>query len=335
MNNSTTYTELNSTGIAELINSLGPKDQPIFISGAPGIGKSELIKSLDETVYDYRASYHDPGDVHGLPFRDGEYMGFLKPKDIPETGKGIFFADELPNAPRATQSALLQLMLDGHVGECHLSPNIKRVAAGNRLEDRAGVNPMISSLAARFTHIHMVADLNSWSEWAINHDINIKIIAFLRFRRELLHAFDPDQTVSPNPRAWSFVNNLLNKSLSEKVLHAAINGTVGSGAGTELIAFMRIWDDLPNVDHILMNPLQSDIPSDPSVLYALTGSIARAAKPDNLDNVIKYLDRLSEEFNIFAMQAIQSFAKSQNNLSAMQNNRAFVQWCISHQDVIL
>ena len=56
-------------------------------------------------------------------------------------------------------------------------------------------------------------NLDDWVSWAYKNGIDEKIIAFLRFRPELLFDFDPahNPVAFPSPRSWQFVHNALIK----------------------------------------------------------------------------------------------------------------------------
>src|SRR5437016_13057598 len=66
------------------------------------------------------------------------------------------------------------------------------VAAGNRDSDRAVTTRMLTPLRNRFVHLDFEVDMQEWCEWAVRSDILFEVIAFLRFRPELLSAFDRD-----------------------------------------------------------------------------------------------------------------------------------------------
>ena len=50
---------------------------------------------------------------------------------------------------------------------------------------------MPSPLANRFTHYEIEANLDDWVSWAHACGIDPRVIAFLRFRPDLLFDFDP------------------------------------------------------------------------------------------------------------------------------------------------
>ena len=77
-----------------------------------------------QNFFELRANLFDPVDVRGglkvVEQQDGTYKTkYGIPEDYPEsdyTGNVVLLVDELPNAPKATQNALLQLILDKKIG---------------------------------------------------------------------------------------------------------------------------------------------------------------------------------------------------------------------------
>ena len=94
-----------------LTQTVIPSGISAFITGAPGIGKSDLIRSvandLDLEVVDVRASLLDPVDLRGLPSIDGGETTWNQPDFLPTEGKGIIFLDEINVAPKLVQGALV------------------------------------------------------------------------------------------------------------------------------------------------------------------------------------------------------------------------------------
>jgi len=64
-------------------------------------------------------------------------------------------------------------------------------AAGNRQGDRGVTYTMPAPLANRFSHFEVDINLDDWVAWAYDNQIDERIIAFLRFRPDLLFDFDP------------------------------------------------------------------------------------------------------------------------------------------------
>lgn len=123
------------------LEALVAQKVPTFLWGAPGIGKSSIVKQIaqqkDVGFIDLRLALMDPTDLKGIPFYDKESHTALwaPPAFLPREGEGILFLDELNSAAPAVQSSAYQLILDRRVGEYVLPDGWAIVAAGNREGD--------------------------------------------------------------------------------------------------------------------------------------------------------------------------------------------------------
>src|SRR5215471_1076979 len=238
------------SAISQALRLLVAARQPVFIWSSPGAGKSSIVRQLAESLKvplkDVRALLLDPIDLRGLPFLapDGQAK-WATPDFLPRDGEGILFLDELNAAPAMVQAGCYQLVLDRKLGEYTLPDGWAIVAAGNRDSDRAATNRMPTPLRNRFVHLEFEVDLQEWCEWAIQNGIRPEVIAFLRFRPELLSAFDRDQHAFPSPRSWEFVSRILASSPDKTVEHELFAGAVGAGAATEFSGFVRMFRELP------------------------------------------------------------------------------------------
>ncbi|PIE68759.1 MAG: ATPase [Deltaproteobacteria bacterium] len=313
-----------------------PLQQPVFLWGAPGVGKSQVVRqvahNLDRELCDIRAVLLDPVDLRGLPkIGAANTTQWCAPSFLPSTGSGILFLDELNAAPPLVQAACYQLILDRRLGEYVLPDGWTVVAAGNRESDRAVTHRMPSALANRFVHLEFETDLDDWIAWAVVRDITPLLRAFLRFRPELLHAFDPTrgEKAFPSPRSWEFVAGILDAEPQHEVLHDLLSGTVGAGAASELMGFMRIYRNLPDVDDVLAAPETVPIPNDPATMYALCEAVARKSAPDTRDRIVTLAMRMPPEFSVLL---VRDAVKHDNDVVTCP---AFASWAAAHADVLM
>ncbi len=323
---------MKQSDLVAAIKALIVSERAPFVSGPPGVGKSDTVGQvaveLSRPLVDLRTTLLDPVDLRGVPSVVEGKTRWNPPEFLPTEPGTILFLDELPNAERSVQSALLQLVLDRRLGEYELPDDCPIIAAGNRVEDRAGSGRLISSLQSRFVSLAFDVDLNDWVTWASGAGIQTEIIAFLRFRPALLLDFDPARAVNPNPRGWASVSAIL-PNISRAIEHEVITGVVGEGAATELSGFLRIYRDLPDPDGVLLAPDTADVPEDPATLYALCGALARKAGAQVAERLIRYAQRLPAEFNVLLVTD-----SIRRDPAGMQQNRAFQEWTAKNSAVL-
>ena len=127
--------------------------------------------------------------------------------------RAILFLDEITSAPPAVSAAAYQLILDRRLGAYEVPEGWAIFAAGNRQGDRGVTYTMPAPLANRFSHFEVDTNLDDWVAWAYRNGIDERVIAFLRFRPELLFDFDPahNPVAFPSPRSWEFAHRGLQK----------------------------------------------------------------------------------------------------------------------------
>lgn len=247
-----------------------------MIWGPPGIGKSSVVAQVAQEhgmeMIDLRLSQLAPTDLRGLPVADNGISRWYPPEFLPREGKGILFLDELNLAPPAMQGMAQQLVLDRRVGSYVVPDRWFVWAAGNRKEDRASVFDMPAPLANRFIHLHVEPNFDSFKSYALKHNIHEHILAFLSFRPALLHKLDPQQPAWPSPRSWMMANRLYTHDMN-------ISHVVGEGAAAELAAFIKLYNQLPDVEKILQGDGNKiSFPKEPSLRYAICVALAMRAK---------------------------------------------------------
>lgn len=323
--------------IIETLKTLIEILQPVFIWGPPGIGKSQVVAQVAQqeglALIDVRAVLLDPVDLRGLPHIDDHQRACWCPPDfLPRQGRGLLFLDELNAAPPLVQAACYQLVLDRRLGEYQLPDGWRIIAAGNRETDRAVTHRMPSALANRFVHLNFEADVEEWLAWAQANGIAPEVIAFVRFRPNLLHVFDPqkEDKAFPTPRSWEFVSHIMNGRQNTHPDLELISGVVGEGAAAEFCGFLRIFRNLPDPDALLDAPDTAEVPEDPATLYAVCELLSKKTEEvDNLSRIMTYAKRLPPEFSVLLVRD----AARVN--SAIVHTPAFNEWAVAHADVLL
>lgn len=321
------------------LKHLVERKRPAFIWGPPGAGKSDVVASVAKDMglelRDVRLNLMDPVDLKGFPVvRDtgkAQQMAFVPPDFLPTKGEGILFLDEMNSAPQSVQAAAYGLILNRRLGEYQLPKGWALLAAGNRAGDRGVVNTMPSPLANRLVHIDYEVDVDDWFAWATEHGVSDVTRAFIKFRPNLLHSFNPatNERAFPSPRSWHFVDDVTQSKLSADIEYELIKGTVGEGAAAEYLAFSRTAADLPSVDEILINPDGAPIPSEPAGQYAVCTMLDRKTTANTIGRMLQYVGRMSPEFQVLYVRS----ALTANR--ALQQTKEFNAWAIANQSVLI
>jgi hypothetical protein len=291
-----------------ILAAMIPARLPLLSTGSPGIGKSDIIaQAAQQAGADLIISHpavSDPTDFKGLPWPNvdgksanfipfGEFSHALNAKNLT-----VWFFDDLGQAPPSVQAACMQLFLARRVNGHVLPDCVTFLAATNRRIDRAGVSGILEPVKSRFVSIvELEPDIDSWCNWAFSNGIPATLIAFLRYRSELLCKFEAsaDLTNSPVPRTWAHLAKVEALNLPAAIEAAVMAGSVGEGASLEYLAFRSMVKSLVNLDAILLNPDKAQIPSKPSELYATAVGLAARANDTNFARIATYATRLYVE----------------------------------------
>lgn len=269
--------------VKDLLTCMDDLPRPVMLWGPPGVGKTAVVKEVAEEkglpLRVFYAAYMEPPDIQGFPVPDREQgvTRYMPPETLDLSGEGgVLFFDEITNARRDVQTVLLEIMREGSIAGKPLT-GWHRVAAGNRVEDLAGSNTMISSLRDRLMHVELVPSLDVSSRYwlSLGGDAAPFLVGFLQFRNQ---AFD-----MLSPRAWTDALDLLNRLGVEKGLQY-VGGIVGIALAADMRAFYSLRNELPPAGEVLADPENAPLPDAerPFVMYAMVSYLAevvcRAAK---------------------------------------------------------
>jgi len=322
---------MKATDLSMAIESLVEQRVPTFLWGAPGIGKSSIVKQIAKSrgvgFIDLRLALMDPTDLKGIPFydKDSHTALWAPPAFLPREGEGILFLDELNSAAPSVQASAYQLILDRRVGEYELPDGWAIVAAGNREGDRGVTYRMPSPLANRFVHFEMDVDVEDWRLWAYKNALDERVISYISYKSEHLFTFDAksDAKSFATPRSWEYVNSVLKSSVSEDLLLETIGGAVGREVAVSFLAFCKVMNRLPDIKNILHSG-SGEYSDEVDVLYALSTGLVSAFLKDRddekLENLLRYTFGLKSEFAVMTVQDLQ------RNGVRMEHLKAFGEW---------
>lgn len=324
----------------------------IELISAPGRGKSDVVRQITEVM-------SQPGDECGLAVKmlgtssPIDLLGFMVPgKDeegklvstftrpdwqTTESGKpmhaykrGVLFLDEFGQAEGDVKKAAADLLLNNRVGPHRMPPGWVVWAASNRMSDRSGVTKNFDFIINRRLEIHIQDDLTSLIEWMSQNNVTPTTMAFTQQNPQVVFTDGVPEKQGPwaTPRSVVMADRLL-KSMSpdggqtlptSPVAVELVAGLIGQGAAAQMMAFVRLKDDLPTTAEILKDPMNAKVPAKPDAQMLVSFSLAAIVDKGNAQPVIDYMGRLPKEFGV-------TFAKSACKREPMLvNTTAFTSW---------
>jgi hypothetical protein len=282
-----------AVGARKSIMKCFAKKRPLFLWGPPGIGKSEVVAGITESLgglmIDLRLGQMDPTDIRGIPFYNKELnkMDWAPPIELPDPETAaqypivVLFLDEMNSAAPAVQAAAYQLILNRRIGKYFLPDNVVMVAAGNRESDKGVTYRMPTPLANRFVHLEMRVDFPVWQEWAVQNNIHKDVVGYLSFAKQDLYDFDAKSASRSfaTPRSWTFVSELLeDEDTDETTLTDLVAGAVGEGLAVKFQAHRKIASKMPKPEEILSGKVKDLQVKEVSAMYSLVISMCYELK---------------------------------------------------------
>ena len=269
--------------LLEVLLNIAPV-RPVFIWGAPGIGKSALVEQFAEKVglpcVSLLGSQLAPEDIIGIPQIKGETSEFLPPKMIARKEPYVLFLDELNACSQEVQKAFYSLIHEHRIGEYHLPEGSIVIGAGNRAQDSAIVKTMSSALVNRMFHVQLKVDPAQWLSWAYENDIHSWVTEYISQRPDHLFS-EPPKTEEPysTPRSWHMLSDALKESgagekeLPEEYLRMLVYGCLSARHAGMFLAFTKMLDN----KHLLADIIKGearfpDKPEERDVLYFIAQS---------------------------------------------------------------
>jgi hypothetical protein len=233
--------------LLDLLKRVAPA-RPIFIWGAPGIGKSALVEqyaaSIGLTCVSLLGSQLAPEDLIGVPqIVDGKSR-FFPPALIARDAPYVLFLDELNACTPEVQKAFYSLIHDRRIGEYHLPKGSVVIGAGNRKQDRALARPIASALVNRLIHVELQANTQQWLSWAKKNGVHELILGYVRSRPDhLLAPQAQDDAPFSTPRSWHMLSDALHsyrtQDLTPQLIQVLASGCLSANHAGQFCAFAR------------------------------------------------------------------------------------------------
>ena len=250
--------------------------RPVFIWGAPGIGKSALVEKFADSVglpcVSLLGSQLAPEDIIGIPQIVGEVSTFRPPRMIARTEPYCLFLDELNGCSQEVQKAFYSLILEKRIGEYHLPQGSVIIGAGNRSQDGAIVKTMSTALINRMFHVQLQPDVNQWLDWGYENGLHPWVLEYIAQRPDHLFS-QPPKTEEPysTPRSWHMLSDALKEwgeNITRDELKTLAYGCLTASHAGQFLAFTKQTENKFFLEELIKGTRKWPAkPEDRDVLY--------------------------------------------------------------------
>jgi len=327
-----------------------------MLQGEPGIGKSSIIKILQEKT-GYAACYIDVpnmdlGDI-AMPIIDHETK---TTKYYPNArfqfhlGKPvIIMLDEFSKGADPVKNMLHPLLevVNPRLGDVPVPPGSIIFMTGNLSSDGVG-DGLKAHTKMRITVVEISKPTaKEWLVWAADNAISPVVMAWVDRNPHALASYrDGDQQGNqyifmPNtvqgavvtPRTLELASNIIKmrESFDHTALHAALAGTVGAPAANSIAAFIAHQDSLPSWKDIIEQPHRTRLPTEQGALAVLVFGAIERVERSSLPQFLDYISRAEEEWQtIFCL----GLARSKTKQAMAFTCKAFSDWAVKNEDLL-
>lgn len=187
------------------------RQRPIFLLGAPGIGKTavmeQIAQELSVALVSYSMTHHTRQSALGLPFiSHKEYEGMQYDiseytmseiiasiyEVMEESGvkEGILFLDEINCVSETLAPSMLQFLQYKVFGRHQVPEGWVIVTAGNPPEYNKSVREFDVVTLDRLRVLSVEADYSVWKEYAQERGIHTAILNFLELKKEYFYKIE-------------------------------------------------------------------------------------------------------------------------------------------------
>jgi MoxR-like ATPase len=327
----------------------------ILMEGDMGNGKSSTLHTLADDLPDHTPCYFDCttkdiGDLN-LPnmavMNEQGYVAFVPNEELgAHLGKPIILMiDELGKANPAVKNALLRVMQERTVGSIKLHPDSIVFATTNKGSE--GVGDLLPPHARNRITVVQVrkTDHMDWIEWGINNGIDHTLLGWVKDTPQLMQSFeevkDPEENpyifhpkapraAFVTPRSLHAASDILHTraSLDDQTLTAALMGTIGDRAAMDLMAFVKMADQLPSLQSIKDSPKDAKVPTSAAAVCMVVYRTLSALDKDWLNSWMDYLPRLDAEAQALFANGVRSPKYSKQSM--VMTNKKFTEWAMQN-----
>lgn len=339
-----------------IIKAIGSK-RTVLVQGHMGTGKSSILKTLAKELPTHTPVYFDCttkdlGDITipKLNVLEGEdYVTYAVNEELGMHLKGpiVMMVDEYGKSNPAVKTALARPMLERKLGSYTLHPDSIVFATTNLGAE--GVGDLIPHHGRnRICVIKMRKSTNmEFIEWGVSNGIEHSILGWSKDNPQAFASFedvkDPDENpyiFHPQQQRASFVtprsleaaSDILKAGraagLDEASITACLMGTIGDRAAMDLMAFVKLADQLPSLESIKQDPRNAKVPDSAAAVCMVVYRTLASLEKDWINSWMEYMPRLDKEAQGMFANGVRAPKYSKQSL--VMTNKKFTDWALQN-----
>ena len=346
---------LNLDQIANLIKATGHQ-RTVLVQGHMGTGKSSLLKALARELPNHTPCYFDcttkdlgdlmlprigdvDGDSHYVSYAPNEELGVHLDKPV------IVMLDEYGKANPSVKQGLTAFMLERKLGGYELHPESIVFCTTNLGAEGVG-DMLVAHQRNRITVVTARKPSNlEWIEYGINNGIDHTLLGWCKDNPQLFHSFDMYKNPDDNPyifhpkatraafvtpRSLEAASDILKQraGLDDMTVTAALMGTIGERGAMDLMAFVKLADQLPSLESIIKTPDTAKVPTSAAAVCMVVYRTLATIEKEWIPAWMEYMSRLDKEAQGMFANGVR--APKYHKQAIIMTNKEFTSWAMSH-----
>ena len=305
-------------GLRKLVRLVLKADTPLTVLGPPGAGKTATCEAIAGELgigFVSKSLVHcDPTDVIGLPQMANGRTSYLPPDWLPLDGdakpeRGILLLDDVPDAPKAVQASIYELVNNRRVSGHTLKPGWLPIMLGNRSGDLSAAEGLSFALVNRGACVTYCPTAQDAATLAVMLGWADPLPGYLAWSAATGHEHVPNMDkvaegdyAQPTNRAFGNLSKAVGAgaSLDEYACY------VGDATAARLYDYVKLLSTLPRMDQILADPGKAPMPDSLGAQYAVAAGVARhvIVDPASAMRLEPYIVRMAVALQTYYRQAV-------------------------------
>jgi hypothetical protein len=350
------HSQLSITQLLRVAPQMVSSGFSFHLVSKPGRGKSSLIKQITQKHLDDNLNHiilpdYSMMDIPGyiVPSID-EHKRNRATRTLPvwaelpdgttvfDHQKGMVFFDEYGQAEVETKKPSAEVILNKRSGNVKLPKGWRVWLASNYSSDRSGVTRDLDHIINRTFVIYLQDDPDALMNWMREEEYPDVFIAYVARRTEKVFMDAPkEQGPWCTPRSFCAAADLLLEfspddgvtfPTNDMAVQTLVAGGIGESTASDLMTFIELRHQLPEVKDILNDPDKAKLPSGLDALMIVSQMLSNAIKTDNADPIVKYIRRMPEDVGVTFLKGA---AKRDNKLL---QTKAVTRWIADNHSLV-